>query len=100
MFKYHADHVGSLLRPQELLDAHRNPNLSSQQRNEIENKHILRVLERQKELGFEVFTDGIGVHLQSRSNKPQQSTFLCGDGQFAGQLAWSLWRRRTVGTTA
>jgi len=58
MFKYRADHVGSLLRPQELLDAHRNPNLSSQKRNEIENKHILRVIERQEELGFEVFTDG------------------------------------------
>lgn len=58
MFKYRADHVGSLLRPQELLDAHNNPNLSSQQRSEIENKHILSVLKRQKELGFKIFTDG------------------------------------------
>jgi len=40
-----------------------------------------------------VFTDGIGIHVHSRSNKPQQSTFICRDGQFAAQLASSLWRR-------
>ena len=40
-----------------------------------------------------VFPDGIGIHVQSRSNKPQQSTFTCRDGQFAAQLASSLWRR-------
>ena len=49
-FKYRADHAGSLLRPKELLDA---PN-----DNEIQNKHILNVLRRQKELGFKIFTDG------------------------------------------
>ena len=53
---YRADHVGSFLRPAELLDAraHR----SSAELQATEDRHILRILNRQKELGFEVFTDG------------------------------------------
>jgi hypothetical protein len=47
-----------------------------------------------------VFSDGVGIHRESRSNKPQQSTFLCRDGQFVAQLAYGLWRRRTATTTA
>src|SRR5438876_1932408 len=47
---YRADQVGSLLRPKELLDAPDNV--------DIQNKCILRVLGRQKELGFKIFTDG------------------------------------------
>jgi 5-methyltetrahydropteroyltriglutamate--homocysteine methyltransferase len=58
MFKYRADHVGSLLRPQELQDAYNYPGVSLQQRTEIENKHILTVLDRQKDLGLSIFTDG------------------------------------------
>ena len=46
---YRADHVGSLLRPAELLEA---------RTTELEDQSILRVLERQKELGFRIFTDG------------------------------------------
>ncbi len=55
---YRADHVGSLLRPKELQNAYSNPHLSSEQRYELENKHILGILARQKELGFKIFTDG------------------------------------------
>src|SRR6266576_3929114 len=50
MFKYRADHVGSFLRPKELLDARNDI--------EIQNKQILNVLQRQKDLGFSIFTDG------------------------------------------
>lgn len=57
-FKYRADHVGSLLRPQELLDARGNPDVPPERLKEIEDRHILRVLERQKDLGFKIFTDG------------------------------------------
>lgn len=46
---YRADHVGSLLRPAELLET---------RTTELEDQAILRVLERQKELGFRIFTDG------------------------------------------
>ena len=55
--QYRADHVGSFLRPAELLEARRN---GKDQRplHELEDRHIARVLAKQKELGFGVFTDG------------------------------------------
>lgn len=55
---YRADHVGSLLRPQELLEAHGNRQLDRQRLRALEDKHIQRVLQRQKELGLKIFTDG------------------------------------------
>jgi 5-methyltetrahydropteroyltriglutamate--homocysteine methyltransferase len=54
---YRADQVGSLLRPQELLDA-RYRGAPEEEVREIEDRHILRLLDRQKELGVDVFTDG------------------------------------------
>lgn len=55
--RYRADHVGSLLRPPELLGA-RSATTDSARLREIENRHILRVLTKQQELGLDVFTDG------------------------------------------
>ena len=55
---YRADHVGSFLRPREMLDARSDPRITPEQLREIEDRHILRVLERQKDLGFRIFTDG------------------------------------------
>jgi 5-methyltetrahydropteroyltriglutamate--homocysteine methyltransferase len=55
--KYRADHIGSFLRPAELLRA-RNANFGTAQLRALEDKHILSVLQRQKELGFKIFTDG------------------------------------------
>ena len=55
--KYRADHIGSFLRPAEILQA-RAANVSSEQLRALEDKHILSVLERQKELGFKIFSDG------------------------------------------
>lgn len=57
-FSYRAEHVGSFLRPAELLEAHRTPAFDPKRLRELEDKHIQRVLQRQKELGYEVFTDG------------------------------------------
>ncbi|SRR5579884_77811 len=57
-FPYRADHVGSLLRPKELLEARAHPDVSPEQLHEIENRHILRVLQRQIDLGFQALTDG------------------------------------------
>ncbi len=54
---YRADHVGSFLRHAELLEARRS-GVPVEQLHVLEDKHILRVLEKQKELGFEVVTDG------------------------------------------
>src|SRR3984885_10788967 len=53
---FRADHVGSLLRPAELLDARRS-HMLPEQIHALEDRQILRVLERQKELGLEIFTD-------------------------------------------
>lgn len=57
-FKYRADHIGSLLRPPELLQARKNPAIAPEQLKELEDHHIHRVLQRQKDLGFRIFTDG------------------------------------------
>jgi 5-methyltetrahydropteroyltriglutamate--homocysteine methyltransferase len=54
---YRADHVGSLLRPKELLEAIRSE-VPADQLKELEDRQILRVLGRQKDLGFKIFSDG------------------------------------------
>ena len=54
--RYRADQVGSFLRPPELIEARRAGD--PERLREIEDRAILRVLAKQKELGFEVFTDG------------------------------------------
>ncbi|HXY00684.1 MAG TPA: hypothetical protein VEI54_07165 [Candidatus Limnocylindrales bacterium] len=53
---YRADHVGSFLRPAELLEARKaaNPEVLRQ----LEDRHVQRVLAKQKELGFDAATDG------------------------------------------
>src|SRR6202142_1019969 len=53
---YRADHVGSFLRPAELLQARRSA--SPEELRKLEDQHIQRVLAKQKELGFEAATDG------------------------------------------
>src|ERR1700722_9609821 len=55
---FRADHVGSFLRPAELLDARRNGKMPAEDLQALEDTHIRRIFEKQKELGFEVFTDG------------------------------------------
>jgi 5-methyltetrahydropteroyltriglutamate--homocysteine methyltransferase len=49
--------VGSFLRPPDLLAARANGSDPARLK-AIEDQHILRVLAKQKELGFEIFTDG------------------------------------------
>ncbi|TMA09606.1 MAG: methionine synthase [Deltaproteobacteria bacterium] len=55
--RYRAEHVGSLLRPQELLQARSNGG-ERQKLKALEDKHSQHVLQRQKDLGFKIFTDG------------------------------------------
>jgi 5-methyltetrahydropteroyltriglutamate--homocysteine methyltransferase len=58
---YRADHVGSLLRPPEVLEAHaayREGRMPLEQVREIEDRAILAALELQKQVGLDVFTDG------------------------------------------
>lgn len=54
---WRADHIGSFLRPPEILKA-RNEGLDSGSLGKLEDRHIVRVLKKQKDLGFEIFTDG------------------------------------------
>jgi methionine synthase II (cobalamin-independent) len=54
---HRADHVGSFLRPAELLEA-RQAGASPERLRVIEDQHIVRVLVRQQELGLDIFTDG------------------------------------------
>ena len=58
---FRADHVGSLLRPPELLHAraeHAHGRLPLAQLRSAEDRAILQVLEKQRQLGLDVVTDG------------------------------------------
>jgi 5-methyltetrahydropteroyltriglutamate--homocysteine methyltransferase len=54
---YRADQVGSFLRPRDLLDA-RAEGGDPRRIHDLEDQHIRRVLQKQADLGFQVFTDG------------------------------------------
>jgi 5-methyltetrahydropteroyltriglutamate--homocysteine methyltransferase len=59
--RYHAEHVGSLLRPPELLAARRartEGKLTTEQLREVEDRAALEAIQLQREAGIEVFTDG------------------------------------------
>ena len=56
--QYRADHIGSFIRPPELLEARRNASSDPERLRRLEDQHILRVLAKQKELGYEMATDG------------------------------------------
>lgn len=53
---YRADHIGSFLRPPELLEARMTA--EPEKLRQLEDRHILRVIAKQQELGFEAVTDG------------------------------------------
>src|SRR5262245_53998050 len=55
---YRADQIGSFLRPPEILEARRGAAGDPERLRALEDRHILRVLRKQQELGFDVFTDG------------------------------------------
>ena len=58
---YRADHVGSLLRPPELLQARHDladGRITREQLREIEDRSILSALEMQRQVGINVLTDG------------------------------------------
>jgi 5-methyltetrahydropteroyltriglutamate--homocysteine methyltransferase len=58
---YRADHVGSLLRPPELIQAradHAEGRISADQLHEAEDAAVLQALELQREAGISIYTDG------------------------------------------
>lgn len=59
--KYRADHVGSLLRPPEVLEAHARfgkGEISREQLRQAEDKAILAAFDLQREVGLDIFSDG------------------------------------------
>jgi len=59
--QYRADHVGSLLRPQEVLDAHEqfgHGQISEADLRKVEDAAILKALDLQKQVGLQIFSDG------------------------------------------
>lgn len=60
-FRFHADHVGSLLRPQGLLEARRRVEagmIEPEELRQVENEAITAAYRLQKDAGLTVFTDG------------------------------------------
>lgn len=58
---FRADHVGSFLRPDVLKEARKNfaeGSITKEELRKIENEEILKLVEKQKELGFTAVTDG------------------------------------------
>jgi 5-methyltetrahydropteroyltriglutamate--homocysteine methyltransferase len=55
---YRADQVGSFLRPAALLEARKDPETRPERLRQLEDQAILECLARQRDLGFEIFTDG------------------------------------------
>src|SRR5947208_14374113 len=59
--KYRAEQAGSLLRPQEVLDAHEahaQGRIPVEELRRVEDEAILKALDMQKQSGIEIFTDG------------------------------------------
>jgi len=52
LIAHRADHIGSFLRPAELLEARRQSPPDAERLRALEDAHIRHVLARQKELGF------------------------------------------------
>src|SRR5215470_13861107 len=55
---FRADHVGSFLRPAELLEARNKSAEDPVALHSLEDLHVRRILAKQQELGFELATDG------------------------------------------
>src|SRR4051812_19132904 len=95
--QYRADHVGSLLRPANLLEA-RAAGVEADALREIEDRHILDILRKQRELGFDIFTDG----------ELRRSTFMSDftdavqgfDFGDAVQRTWQTGQTQSVGVAA
>ncbi len=56
--RYRADHLGSLLRPNELLTARSNPNATPAELKALEDGYILEALAAQQDAGLTIFSDG------------------------------------------
>ena len=93
MIMVHADVVGSLLRPVELLAAQKrlaDGRLSSSQFREIENSAVDAAIALQEEVGLEIVTDG---EMRRKSFQSQMTAAVSGFGVFdLDAFLWGDWR--------
>jgi 5-methyltetrahydropteroyltriglutamate--homocysteine methyltransferase len=92
--RYRADHVGSLLRPPELLEARASAAPPDRLR-EIEDRHIRRAIERQRDLGLDVVTDG-----EFRRRNFMSDLLDAVDGFDTGDAVARAWSGNAAGTRA
>src|SRR2546428_10395917 len=74
---YRADHVGSFLRPPELLEARSNAAKDPLRLRSLEDLHIQRVLAKQKELGYEGLRGCAGRSEEHTSELQSRSDLVC-----------------------
>lgn len=93
MITVHADVVGSLLRPAELLAAQKHfadGNLTSSQFTEIENNAVDAAIALQEDAGLEIVTDG---EMRRQSFQSQMTAAVSGFGVFdLDAFLWGDWR--------
>jgi 5-methyltetrahydropteroyltriglutamate--homocysteine methyltransferase len=92
MITVHADVVGSLLRPSELLKARKQfavGNITRQRFKEIEDKAVDDAIKLQEEAGLEVVTDG---EMRRESFQSQMTAAVSGFGEFnLDAFLWGNW---------
>lgn len=92
MITAHADVVGSLLRPPELLEAQKQlatGTLSPDRFKEIENRAVDEAIALQEEVGLEVVTDG---EIRRESFQSQMTAAVSGFGEFTlDAFLWGDW---------
>ena len=95
---YRADHVGSLLRPPEVKEARaafQAGNLTSGRLQEIEDRAILRALDRQRSVGVDIYTDGEFRRGVFTSDMAEAVEGFVATEQSVGAMIWHGPRRRT-----
>ncbi len=92
MLSVHADVVGSLLRPPELLKAHEQlaaGTVTADQFKEIEDKAVDDAIALQEEVGLEIITDG---EMRRESFQSQMTAAVSGFGEFTlDAFLWGDW---------
>jgi 5-methyltetrahydropteroyltriglutamate--homocysteine methyltransferase len=100
---YRADHIGSLLRPPELLQArtaYQQGRLTLDQLRQSEDTAILQALELQRQVGFGVFTDGEYRRGWFAGDLEESLEGLIADPEATADRRWQGQHREQANTTA
>src|SRR5471030_155213 len=86
-----ADHIGSFLRPNDIIEARHQGDTGSEHLRELEDRAVLRVLEEQREIGLDVLSDG-----EFRRNGFMGDLTAAVDGFDYGENIPRAWKSGTV----